>query len=159
MSNWPWVAVIVDTNLKVLIEEKVDFDADLPHHGTEKGVLQNKSDGEIFASVLMWLEAIDLLFERLKNAGLNFSEIDGVSGAGMQHGTIFWSKQAEQLLKTLDKDKPLANQLTDAFSHEFSPNWQVIGRGSFREWADSVFDRTKVQMPSARCLTKFWAVQ
>lgn len=78
----------------------------------------------------MWLEALDLVLDRLKAAKLDFSRIKGVSGAGMQHGTVFWSKDAEQLLERLDSNKSLVSQLGSengkggAFAHEMSPNWQ-----------------------------------
>jgi xylulokinase len=50
----------------------------------------------------------------------------------MQHGTVFWSKDAETLLGSLDAGKTLLEQLEGgskgerkgAFSHPFSPNWQ-----------------------------------
>ncbi|KAF2021637.1 xylulose kinase, partial [Aaosphaeria arxii CBS 175.79] len=50
----------------------------------------------------------------------------------MQHGTVFWSKDAETLLGGLDGGKTLLEQLEGgakgerrgAFSHPFSPNWQ-----------------------------------
>jgi hypothetical protein len=58
--------------------------------------------------------------------------VQGISGAGMQHGTVFWSKDAETLLGSLDAGKTLLEQLESgakgerkgAFSHPFSPNWQ-----------------------------------
>ena len=124
--------IAVKSDLKLVHEAKVDFDADLSKYGIEKGVLTNPSEGEIFAPVAMWLEAIDLVLQRLKDDGLDFSKVKGVSGAGMQHGTVFWSKDAESILGGLDAGKTLLEQLEGgskgerkgAFSHPFSPNWQ-----------------------------------
>lgn len=101
-------------------------------YGIEKGVLTNPSEGEVFAPVAMWLEAIELVLQRLKEQGADFSKVQGISGAGMQHGTVFWSKDAETLLGGLDPGKTLLEQLESgakgerkgAFSHRFSPNWQ-----------------------------------
>jgi xylulokinase len=87
-------------------------------------VLTNPSEGEIFAPVAMWLEALDLVLQRLKEQGLEFGNIQGISGAGMQHGTVFWSREAERLMAGLDAKKGLREQLGSAFSHEYSPNWQ-----------------------------------
>jgi xylulokinase len=95
-------------------------------------VLQNESENEIFAPVAMWLEALDLVLSRLKDDGLDFSKVKGASGAGMQHGTVFWSDQADKLMGALDSGKSLLEQLkpgevgeaTGAFAHPFSPNWQ-----------------------------------
>lgn len=80
----------------------------------------------------MFLEAIDLVLQRLQEQGVDFSKVQGISGAGMQHGTVFWSADAETLLGNLDAGKTLLEQLEGgakgerkgAFSHPFSPNWQ-----------------------------------
>lgn len=101
----------MDSNLKLVHEAKVDFDKDLGKYGIEKGVLTNPSEGEVFAPPTMWLDAVDLVLGRLKDAGLDFSRVMGVSGAGMQHGTVFWSQNAEKLLASLDASKSLAGQL------------------------------------------------
>ncbi|THY24628.1 putative D-Xylulose kinase [Aureobasidium pullulans] len=134
LSTQQLKGVIVDSQLKHKHEAKVDFDADLGEkYGIEKGVLTNPSEGEIYAPVGMWLEAVDLVLSRLREDGLDFSRVKGVSGAGMQHGTVFWSQQAENLLSSLDANKSLVEQLEPsahkderkgAFSHPDSPNWQ-----------------------------------
>jgi xylulokinase len=91
-------------------------------------VLTNPEEGEVFAPVALWLEAVDLVLQRLKEQGAQFEKVKGVSGAGMQHGTVFWSGEAEGLLGGLDGGKTLLEQLggkgEGAFSHPFSPNWQ-----------------------------------
>ena len=124
--------LVVDSNLKLVHEAKVDFDADLSKYGIEKGVLTNPAEGEVFAPPAMWLDAINLVLDRLSQAGLDFGQVKGLSGAGMQHGTVFWSKDADNLLFNLDPGKSLAEQLEPgskgerrgAFAHPMSPNWQ-----------------------------------
>ncbi|OCK81711.1 xylulose kinase [Lepidopterella palustris CBS 459.81] len=132
LSTQQLKGIAIKSDLKLVHEAKVDFDADLSKYGIEKGVLTNPSEGEIFAPVAMWLEAVDLVLQRLKDAGMDFSKVKGISGAGMQHGTVFWSRDAETLLGGLDAGKTLLEQLEGgsegerrgAFSHPFSPNWQ-----------------------------------
>jgi xylulokinase len=119
------IGIIVKSDLKLVHEAKVDFDADLSKYGIHKGVLTNPEEHEVFAPVAMFLEAIELVLQRLKELGADFSKVKGISGAGMQHGTVFWSKSAEKLLESLDPGKTLLEQLEKgAFSHPFSPNWQ-----------------------------------
>jgi xylulokinase len=89
----------------------------------------------------MWLDAVDLVLKRLQDEKVPFHRIKGISGAGQQHGSVYWSAKAEQLLKGLDKEKGVKEQLvgskelgsTDgkskeagdgAFSWPYSPNWQ-----------------------------------
>jgi xylulokinase len=124
--------IVIQSNLNVLHEVKVEFDAELAKYGVVKGVITNPPEGEVFAPVAMWLEAVDILLDRLRQDGLDCSRIKAISGAGMQHGTVFWSLHAEELLKSLDPDRTLKQQLTSeargvqsgAFSHQWSPNWQ-----------------------------------
>ncbi|KAF2820065.1 xylulose kinase [Ophiobolus disseminans] len=132
LSTQQLKGIVVGSDLKLIHEAKVDFDADLSKYGIEKGVLTNPAEGEVFAPVALFLEAIDLVLQRLKDQGADFSKVQGISGAGMQHGTVFWSKDAEPLLANLDGGKTLVEQLESgskgerksAFSHPFSPNWQ-----------------------------------
>ena len=137
---------MVDSHLKLIHESKVDFDADLSSYGIVKGVLTNPAEGEVFAPPAMFLDAVNLVLDRLRDDGLDFSRVKAISGAGMQHGTVFWSAQAEGLLANLDPERKLAEQLAPAgtsggmeegsgggggggggggaFAHPMSPNWQ-----------------------------------
>lgn len=80
----------------------------------------------------MWLDAVNLVLDRLVDAGLDFGEVKGLSGAGMQHGTVFWSKDAETIMVNLEAGKSLSEQMEPgskgerrgAFAHPMSPNWQ-----------------------------------
>ena len=109
----------------MLHEVKVDFDADLSKYGIQKGVHVNEAEREVYAPVAMWLEAVDLVLQRLKGKGVPFHRIKGISGAGQQHGSVYWSKTGEELLGSLKPDETLVDQLSaKAFAHPFSPNWQ-----------------------------------
>lgn len=122
-ADW-CTAVIVGPDFEVVIEGKVDFDLDLGQYGTKNGVLSRPEEREVFASVAMFLEAIDLVLRRLSDQGADLDSIEALSGAGMQHGTVFWSQSAEPLLAGLNSSKTLLEQLQGAFSHPLSPNWQ-----------------------------------
>ncbi|KAF2087671.1 pentulose and hexulose kinase [Saccharata proteae CBS 121410] len=124
LSTQQCKCLVVSSDLVLQHEAKVDFDADLSKYGIKKGVLSNPAEGEIYAPVAMWLEAVDLVLARLRDAGLDFSRVKGVCGAGMQHGTVFWGEGAEEKLEGLTTGKSLIDQLGDAFAHPDSPNWQ-----------------------------------
>lgn len=73
----------------------------------------------------MWLEAVDLVLHRLRDSQTPFHRIKGISGAGQQHGSVYWSSSGESLLGSLDSEKTLVEQLHEkSFAHPFSPNWQ-----------------------------------
>ena len=56
----------------------------------EKGVLTNEAEREVFAPVAMWLRALDGVLERLREQGVDFAKVEGVGGAGQQHGSVYW---------------------------------------------------------------------
>lgn len=108
-----------------MYDAKVDFDQDFgSKYKIKKGVLVDDEEGEVFAPVAMWLESLDLVLQRLQEKKAPLNRIRGISGSCQQHGSVYWSRQAETLLGDLKSDKPLADQLKGAFSHPYAPNWQ-----------------------------------
>lgn len=124
LSTQQLKGLAVNSNLKVEHEVKFDFDADAKLFNVKKGVLTNNAEHEVFAPLAMWLQAVDVVLQRFKDDGMDFSRVRGLSGAGMQHGSVYWSEKGEQALQSLDSTKTLEAQLSDAFSHPYSPNWQ-----------------------------------
>jgi xylulokinase len=124
LSTQQLKGLVVDSTLKKIHEAKFDFDADSKGFNITKGVLVNEEEREVFAPVAMWLQALDTVLSRLKDDGLDFGRIKGISGSGMQHGSVFWNADAESILSQLDSSKTLESQLDGAFAHPFSPNWQ-----------------------------------
>ena len=111
-------------SLRVVHEAKFEFDGDSTGFDIEKGVLTNEEEGEVFAPISLWLQALDGVLEKLHDQGLDFQRVRGISGAGQQHGSVYWSHEGEQVLGSLDKTKSIYQQLCHAFSYPFSPNWQ-----------------------------------
>ncbi|QRV89014.1 FGGY-family carbohydrate kinase [Ceratobasidium sp. AG-Ba] len=110
---------------QVLVSANVNFDKDLAHHGTSNGsVVSPAGDGEITTPVALFLEAVDLVMERLKDAGLEFGRVLAVGGAAQQHGSVYWSHEAEDHLAGLDPKEPILSQLSPAFSLANAPIWQ-----------------------------------
>lgn len=124
LSTQQLKALVVNSELKVVHVSKFDFDADSRGFPIQKGVLTNEAEHEVFAPVAMWLQALDGVLQGLQRQGLDFRRVRGISGAGQQHGSVYWNEDAERLLKGLDSKKTLEEQLRTAFSHPFSPNWQ-----------------------------------
>ncbi|KAG5335380.1 hypothetical protein C0989_001300 [Termitomyces sp. Mn162] len=125
LSTQQLKAIIVNEDTTVIHESSVHFDNDLPSYGTINGAIRGPGKGEVTSPVAMWLDAIDLLFQRLKIAGVEVSKISAISGAGQQHGSVYWSKNAEFLLSSLDSTRSLVSQLSPAaFSLPNAPIWQ-----------------------------------
>ena len=137
LSTQQLKAVAVTSDLKVVYNAKFDFDADSQGFHIHKGVITNEIDHEVYASVLLWLQALDVLLRRLQDTGLDFHRVRGISGAGQQHGSVYWSAVGEQALQNLDVESTLEDQLEKAFSHPFSPNWQDASTQSECETFDA----------------------
>ncbi|KAI0343290.1 D-xylulose kinase [Trametopsis cervina] len=118
-------AVLITEESEVVHESAINFDRELPHYNTVNGAIRGPGEGEVTSPVRMWLEAMDLIVTKMKTAGVNLGRIMGISGDGQQHGSVFWSSDAERLLSSLDPAQGLADQLSPAaFTFQRSPIWQ-----------------------------------
>ncbi|KAF7312282.1 hypothetical protein MIND_00241200 [Mycena indigotica] len=125
LSTQQLKAVVIAEDATLVHESAVHFDNDLPQYNTQSGAILGPLDGEVTSPVAMWLDAIDLLMDRIKSAGLDLGDVVAVSGAGQQHGSVYWSESAESLLSSLDATLPLREQLApNAFSIQRAPIWQ-----------------------------------
>lgn len=124
LSTQQLKGIAITSDLKVAFEAVFDFDADATGFGIKKGVLTNEAEREVFAPVTMWLQAIDAVSQTLQDQGIDFGRVLGISGAGQQHGSVYWTQDGEHALRNLHKGKSLEAQLQHAFSYPYSPNWQ-----------------------------------
>lgn len=122
--------IVTNDTLNHLQTFNVEFDkAYKEKYGIKKGVITNESTGEIISPVLMWLDAINHVFDEMKQDNFPFHQVKGISGSGMQHGSIYWSQEANNLLQNLDSSENLSSQLNNAFTNLNSPNWQDHSTG------------------------------
>ncbi|XP_030537915.2 xylulose kinase 2 [Rhodamnia argentea] len=117
-------ATVLNSHLNIVATELFHFDSDLPHYNTKDGVFRDPSDnGRIVSPTIMWVEALDLMLQKLAKSGLDFGKIAAVSGSGQQHGSVYWKSGSSAVLSSLDPTKPLVDQFGDAFSVKESPIW------------------------------------
>lgn len=122
--------IVTNTKLKALATYHVEFDAQFKQkYNIKKGVLSDEKSGEILSPVHMWLDAIDHVFGLMKKDNFPFEKVKGISGSGMQHGSVFWSKSASESLKKMSDFSSLSEALSEAFACETSPNWQDHSTG------------------------------
>lgn len=74
-------ASLLTYTLDVRKELAVNFDQDLPHYKTKGGV-HHGPDGQVHSPVEIIVEAFDLLFLRMKEAGWPLSSVGGIAAAG-----------------------------------------------------------------------------
>ncbi|XP_024938369.1 xylulose kinase isoform X2 [Cephus cinctus] len=124
LSTQQLKAVVVDDELKVLHETSVQFDNDLPEFRTYGGVIQRKAEPHVAVSpTLMWVKALDMILDKLRVCGVDFSKVAAISGSAQQHGTVYWGKGSRHQLQNLDPNKFLHEQLAMSFSVAHSPVW------------------------------------
>ncbi|XP_059636277.1 xylulose kinase 2-like [Cornus florida] len=117
-------ATVLDANLNIVSSEIVNFDSELPHYKTKDGVYRDPSvNGRIVSPTLMWVEALEIILQRLQKSNLDFGKIAAISGSGQQHGSVYWKNGSSAKLASLDPKKPLKDQLDGAFSTNESPVW------------------------------------
>lgn len=122
-------ATLIDSELNVVYENAVNFDMDLPEFKTEGGTHHHLDGLTVTAPPLMWVAALDLLFERMKADNCPPEKVVAISGSGQQHGSVWLKKGARDCLRNLDSSKSLREQLTEAFSLTDSPIWMDSSTG------------------------------
>jgi xylulokinase len=98
---------------------RVNYDTDLPKYKTHGGVYRDGTT--VTANPLMWIEALELVFQRAAQTDL--SKVVAISGSGQQHASVYWRKGALDVLRGLTGDSPLAQQLEHCFTTYNSPVW------------------------------------
>ncbi|KAK3813752.1 MAG: hypothetical protein J3R72DRAFT_462084 [Linnemannia gamsii] len=113
----------------------IHFDSELPQYHTRGGVhaqssAAEKSSGVVTAPVLMWVEALERVFEKMKVAQFPFHRVVSISGAAQQHGSVYWSSDATRAFDALRvthstlSSSSLVDIFEDAFTVAQSPIWQ-----------------------------------
>ncbi|MHA1728718.1 MAG: xylulokinase [Promethearchaeota archaeon] len=74
---------------KTIFLDNVNYDNDLPHYNTENGIIKNAGFGVSESNPHMWIEAIHILFSRLKKEMSDLIKyIKMISVSGQQHGLV-----------------------------------------------------------------------
>ncbi len=81
--------VVLDlASTRVVYTEAVQYDKDLPEYGTVNGVVQGLPEGCSESAPQMWIQALEILFQRMHQAGVSMEAIRCISVSGQQHGLV-----------------------------------------------------------------------
>jgi xylulokinase len=117
-------AVVIDLDArKVVYENSVNFDKELPAFKTKNGVLPGRDPLVKHSNPLLWAAALDLLFARMKKDKVALGKILAISGSGQQHGSVYLNAKATDALANLNPKKSLVENLAGVFSRKTSPIW------------------------------------
>jgi xylulokinase len=73
----------------------------------------------------MFVESLEVAFQRLKQQNVDFSRVQAISTSGQQHGSVWWAQGAGALLAGCNAkpEVPLHEVLKGAFSLPAAPIW------------------------------------
>jgi xylulokinase len=118
-------AVVIDLDLRKVVSDcSVNFAERLPQFGCENGAFPSDDTVVHHADPLMWVAALDLLFEDLGKGGFQFERVASIAGSGQQHGSVYLSAQATQALASLDRQRSLVEQLRPVLARKTAPIWR-----------------------------------
>ncbi len=81
--------VVIDLDQSAIVfNDQINYDADLPEYKTQNGVMQGLDEGVSESDPQMWIDSLNMLFERLKSSKVNIAEIAALSVSGQQHGLV-----------------------------------------------------------------------
>ncbi|CDO94628.1 unnamed protein product [Kluyveromyces dobzhanskii CBS 2104] len=120
LSTQQLKCLAIDDQLNIVTTVAIEFDKDFPQYKTKNGVFI-KDDGVIDAPVAMWLEAVDLCFERMAKS-IDLKKLQSMSGSCQQHGTVYWN--CDHLPNDVKPSSNLVKQFAGCLSREVAPNWQ-----------------------------------
>ena len=117
-------AILIDVETRQLVvDHSISFNDRLAEFGCKNGVLPSPDPTVAHSDPLMWLAALDLLCEELRQKGIDLAQIVAVAGSGQQHGSVYLNASAGGVLKSLSPERSLASQLRPALSRPTSPIW------------------------------------
>lgn len=121
-STQSFTTILVNSH-NILYKNTIIFDRDLPHYNTKNGAYFFEDGKIVHSNPLMWIEALELSFEKLKDSGVQIKNVKAISGSGQQHGTIYLNNKFKKTLHNLKPNSSLIEQLKDVFSRDTSPIW------------------------------------
>src|SRR5690349_13981409 len=110
-------AIVIEVNggvRRVVFNSSLNFDRDFPEYGTTGGVGRAiDDDNAVFASPLMWADALDRMMARLARAAeIDVTDIRAIAGSAQQHGSVYLNHHAPTAWRSLDAMSPPAPQLS-----------------------------------------------
>ena len=118
-------ALVLDVRSgEVIFTDSFEYEAAFPGYGTEGGVLRSHRPALRHTSPFMLLEALDLVFGKLKESGVVLASIGAVKIDAMQHCTVYADASFAKRVGSLDAGPTLLAQLGAGITRKTSPIWE-----------------------------------
>lgn len=154
-------AMIIDaTTGRVVVDESLNFGKALPEFRSPSGFLEDQDPQIKHADPLMWVAALDQLLSQLKARGIDFASIQGISGAGQQHGSVYLRRSLSDV-PAWDATRDLVEQVRPLLSRQTSPIWMDSSTSrQCSEIAQAVGgDGNVVKLSGSRAIERFTGPQ
>ncbi len=116
--------LVIDCELGTIVANSaVNFTKDLPQFNSPDGVLMDADPLVKHSDPLMWLAALDLMLERLRDSGFAVDQIAAIGGDGQQHGSVYLNERFTEVLSVLDPRQDLASQFNSTLARRSAPIW------------------------------------
>src|SRR4026207_982358 len=79
---------------RVAFESSIAFDETFPQYGTRHGVLPSGDPTTATSPPPLWVEALELMMQRLQASGLDLGQLAAISGSAQQHGSVYLNDRA-----------------------------------------------------------------
>ena len=123
-------AILIDNDRgEIIAEASVNFGAELPQYKAPSGFIPGGANGEVHADPMMWLEALDLVLEKLSGK-VDLSKVAMIAGSGQQHGSVYVNGLFDSIIADLDPTSSLKAQLSNSLTRTTSPIWMDTSTGS-----------------------------
>ncbi len=84
--------VIDAESQEIVFNEAINYDTDLPHYHTKNGTIQGLGEGVSESDPLMWIEAVNILLQKVADSEVKQQEILAMAVSGQQHGLVTLDK-------------------------------------------------------------------
>lgn len=122
-STQSLTGIVIDyTARKIMYQESLNYDKELPQYNTTNGAYFSKDGNIVHSDPVMWVDALEKLLNNMRQE-IDLKDVKCISGSGQQHGTVYLNRLYFKRLNTLDPKLTLNEQLKDAFSRKTSPIW------------------------------------
>ncbi len=86
--------IVIDAE-SILAEVSVNFGNDLPEFASPNGYLENPDPRICHSNPRMWVKALHLALRKLVDTGVKLDAVEGISGSGQQHGSVYLGENFE----------------------------------------------------------------
>jgi len=155
------VIEIAGRERRIVLERSLPFDETLPQYRTHHGVLSSEDGRTVVAPTVMWADALDRMMATLTSSGIDPAEVKAISGAGQQHGSVYFTAAGVDALGRIDPERPLATQTEAMLSRAVSPVWlDCSTTAECRTLASAVGgDAALAKLTGSRAYERFTAAQ